>query len=777
MRRGPDVKIARYLIFLDFQGFRYTGREVIELEANEDVRLDAEGIKVTSVMANGKQVQFHQDETGVTVRTGRFSGALEVEFDGEAAERIVGIYRARHGDDYYISTQFESVHARKMIPCVDNPSYKARFKLSVRIPKELHAISNMPIERVTIDGDRKVIEFAETPPMSTYLLYLGIGRWEELVDPAGRYIVAAPQGRARFGSYALWAARRSVEFYERYFGIPYPLPKMHLIAVPEFAYGAMENWGAITFRENVLLAPEDADLSTRRSIAEVVAHEIAHQWFGDLVTMEWWDDLWLNESFATFMSYKAVDSFAPELRMWENFLIGETDGAMLRDSLSTTHPIHVDVSSPDEIEGIFDEISYGKGASVLRMVEYFLGESFRKGLSSYLEHYAYSNARADDLWRSIAPFTSVPVVDLMTSWIMKPGYPLIEVNAEAGRVTLRQRRFSLSGRVPDETYMVPVTMSVNGKRIDAFLRDKQLVIDVGENVTRIKVNLDRAGFYRVLYRDLGMVDRNLNPLEGYGLLNDYFNLALSNQIPKSEYLRVVDMLWGERRYLPVYELSAELFQLYLVDPSRFSERALAFHRAKLSELSTETEPTMRELLGRIAFRLSIMDRGYAEELSRSFGKEVEPDMRQAVYAAYAVATADLEGLRKEYERLTLDSEKLKVLVAATQIRDRSRLLEALDWVVSTKRQNSIYALRAVWNPEGTGALWEWLRGGGLERIWRAFEGTAIVPRNLSYVIPVLGLGREAEVRSYFESTPYGKETGVRTGLELLEVYSRFRGAP
>ncbi|MGC9071912.1 MAG: M1 family metallopeptidase, partial [Acidilobus sp.] len=734
----------------------------------------AEGLKVTSVRANGREVEFRQDEGGVTVRTGRLSGVLEVEFDGEAAERLVGIYRARNGGDYYISTQFESVHARKMFPCVDNPAYKARFKLSVRVPKDLHAISNMPIERVTIGGDRKVVEFAETPPMSTYLLYLGIGRWDELVDPRGRYIVAAPHGKASFGRHALWAARRSVEFYERYFGIPYPLPKMHLIAVPEFAFGAMENWGAITFREYALLAPEDADLATRRSIANVVAHEIAHQWFGDLVTMKWWDDLWLNESFATFMSYKAVDSFAPEMRMWESFLMGETDGAMLRDSLSTTHPVHVEVTSPSEIEAIFDEISYGKGASVLRMVEYFLGESFRKGLSSYLEHYSYSNATADDLWRSIAPFTNVPVVDLMQSWVMKTGYPYLEVWAEGGRVHLRQRRFSLSGSLPDETYLVPVTMAVNGRRVDAFMRGREEVVDVGEEVRSLKVNLDRAGFYRVLYRDLGTLDRSLNPLELYGLLNDYYNFALAGVVGKGDYLSVVDKVSPSRDYLPVYELSNELFQLYLIDPARFSQGALEVHRNKVRELSELREPTMRELLGRLAFRLAVMDKGYADELSRMFGKDVEPDMRQAVYAAYAIITADLEGLRREYERQALDSERVKVITAVTQIRDRSRLTEALDWILTTKRQNYIFAFRASSNPEGVGVLWEWMKAGNLERVWRAFEGTAIVPRDLAYVIPLIGLGREAEVREFFGSPPYSNEVGIRTGLELLGVYSRFR---
>ncbi|ADL18458.1 Probable aminopeptidase [Acidilobus saccharovorans 345-15] len=773
MAFGPKATIKRYVIFMDFDGFRYRGHESIELETQEDLRLDAKGVKVTSVKANGSPVQFAQDDEGVTVRTGRFSGTLEVDFEGEAAEKLVGIYRAPYEGGYVISTQFESVHAREMFPCVDNPAYKARFKLSVRVPRDLHAISNMPIERVTLDGDKKVVEFMETPPMSTYLLYVGIGKWEEVVDSGGRYVLAAVPGKTKYGSLALWAARNSVDFYERYFGIPYPLPKMHLIAVPEFAFGAMENWGAITFRESALLAPEDADMAQRRRVAEVVAHEIAHQWFGDLVTMKWWDDLWLNESFATFMSYKAVSSFAPELLMWENFLLGETDGAMVRDSLSTTHPIHVEVSSPDEIEEIFDDISYGKGASILRMVEYFLGESFRKGLSSYLEHHAYSNAVAQDLWTAIQPFTSVPVADLMNDWITKPGYPYLRVTVEGSRVRLEQHRFSLSGKLEDLTYMVPATIEVNGRRVDAIFSSRVHEVDVGEEVRQLKVNLDRAGFYRVLYPDLSRLAR-LNQFETYGLLNDYYYFMLAGLVSRDDYLRVVDMNFSVPDYLPALELSSELFNLFLVNPAVFAQRAIDYHRSQFALQSRRPEEQHRELAGRVANRLAIMDRSFANELASQFGKEVDPNMRQAVYTAYAVAAGDLEGLRREHERQQLDSERIKVLVAAAQIRDRSALQQAIEWIASGKRQDMLYVLTVGLNPDGRDLVWGWLRDGGLDRLEKAFEGTAIVQRWLLGYLPFIGLGREKEVSDFFASRPDGRSAEVRGGLEILEAYSRLR---
>jgi tricorn protease interacting factor F2/3 len=770
---GPKATIKRYVIFMDFDGFRYRGHESIELETQEDLRLDAKGVRVTSVRANGSPAQFTQDDEGVTVRTGRFSGTLEVDFEGEAAEKLVGIYRAPYEGGYVISTQFESVHAREMFPCVDNPAYKARFKLSVRVPRDLHAISNMPIERVTLDGDKKVVEFMETPPMSTYLLYIGIGKWEEVVDSGGRYVLATVPGKTKYGSLALWAARNSVDFYERYFGIPYPLPKMHLIAVPEFAFGAMENWGAITFRESALLAPEDADMAQRRRVAEVVAHEIAHQWFGDLVTMKWWDDLWLNESFATFMSYKAVSSFAPELLMWENFLLGETDGAMVRDSLSTTHPIHVEVSSPDEIEEIFDDISYGKGASILRMVEYFLGESFRKGLSSYLEHHAYSNAVAQDLWTAIQPFTSVPVADLMNDWITKPGYPYLRVTVEGSKVRLEQHRFSLSGKLEDLTYMVPATIEVNGRRVDAIFSSRVHEVDVGEEVRQLKVNLDRAGFYRVLYPDLSRLAR-LNQFETYGLLNDYYYFMLAGIVSRGDYLRVVDMNFNVPDYLPALELSSELFNLFLVNPAVFAQRAIDYHRSQFALQSRRPEEQYRELAGRVANRLAIMDRSFANELASQFGREVDPNMRQAVYTAYAVATGDLEGLVREHGRQQLDSEKIKVLLAAAQLRDRSALQQAIEWIASGKRQDMLYVLTVGLNPDGRDLAWGWLRDGGLDRLEKAFEGTAIAQRWLMGYLPFIGLGREKEVSDFFASRPDGRSAEVRGGLEILEAYSRLR---
>ncbi len=767
--QGFDIE--RYDIFMDFNDTKYEGIEKIELTADNQVFLDAVGLKIKYVKANGKDIEFKQTENGVTINTGRFSGVLEIGFEGEALERLVGIYKAKYDDkNYVISTQFESVHARKMIPCVDNPNYKASFKLKIRVSKDLDVISNMPIEKIEFDGNKKIVSFYETPKMSTYLLYLGIGKWEQLSK--GKIIVATIPGKSNNGEFSIWVAKKSIEFYERYFEIPYAMPKMHLIAVPEFAFGAMENWGAITFRESALLVPKDSDLGQLKRVAEVVAHEIAHQWFGDLVTMKWWDDLWLNESFATFMSYKAVDSFMPNMNMWDDFLINETSGAMVRDSLSTTHPIHVDVKSPDEIEGIFDDISYGKGASILRMIEYFLGESFRKGLNNYLNHFKYSNAKANDLWDSLQTTTSYPVRSIMDSWIMQPGYPYVKVEFDGNHILLEQKRFTLTNGLEDLNYIIPISMNINGKRQDVLMSEKKISIKT-DNLKSLKLNLDRAGFYRVYYNiDKDLIE-NMNSKEKWGLVNDYYNFLLSGLSNKDEYLDIIKRNYNDESYLPVNEISSQLFTLSLINKKLFKDIAISYNKDQYNKQSKKVDPNYKYLTGLIARRLSILDKSFAQELSKMFGKEVEPDLREAVYTSYAIVTNDFETLSKKYLSEVLDSEKLKFLRSMMFMSDPSVIRNALEWAESNvKMQDLLYLNNASMNENAKDIWWEWFKSRGFNILYKAFEGTAILGRNLTYVIPIIGIYREKEVEEFFNNSPLSNDAGIKSGLELLKVYSR-----
>src|SRR6184192_3462507 len=401
-------QVNEYDVFLDvdFDALRFSGKVRIDISSTGNISLDAVDLEVASVKTNDRNVPFKQHGNVVDIQTGRFSGTLEVDYRGKVSESLTGFYKAPYGDKYVLTTHFEARHARRLLPCIDHPAYKADFKLTVRTRNDLSVISNMPVETEKKEGNKKTVTFQKTPKMSTYLLYLGIGRFEEDKNRHNKTelytaSVVKPEGKIKTGL-AFEAAQKSLEFYEKYFGIPYDLPKLHLIAVPEFAYGAMENWGAITFREILLHADKDTSTSTKKSIAEVIAHEIAHMWFGDLVTMKWWDDLWLNESFATYMGTLAAAEATRFTEAWVRFATGTKAVARAQDQLPTTHPISADVPDIESVYLNFDAITYNKGACVLRqLVAYVTQDTFLRGVQRYIKQRQYSNASLADFLSDI----------------------------------------------------------------------------------------------------------------------------------------------------------------------------------------------------------------------------------------------------------------------------------------------------------------------------------------------------------------------------------------
>src|SRR5881409_3662545 len=461
------LKVESYDIFLDvdLSKLRFDGKVKIRLESEADVKLDAVDLEVSQVKANGSPVKYQMSGEGLSVKTGKFSGTLDIDYRGTISEKLVGFYKAAYDGGYIASTQFEAASARRMLPSIDHPAHKAEFKLTVKTDKDLDVISNTPLTSSKIEGSKKVVEFQKTPRMSTYLLYLGVGKFEEVKEKHDgvEYAVATVPGKSSGAKFPLDVAKESVQFFEKYFGIKYVLPKLHLVAVPEFAAGAMENWGAITFREIALLIDKDSSVRIKKLVSEVIAHEVSHQWFGNLVTMKWWDDLWLNESFATFMAAKALDSMFPRWVVWQDFVRGETAGALALDSLNSTHPIEAKVRSPEEIEELFDEISYGKGASILRMIEAYIGpDKFQKGVSKYLQQFRYSNASGSDLWNHLEQASGLDVSRVMEAWIGKVGYPVVKVSLSSGKLVLEQERFLLSGARDKQTWPIPVTIAVDG---------------------------------------------------------------------------------------------------------------------------------------------------------------------------------------------------------------------------------------------------------------------------------------------------------------------------
>src|SRR3989442_6115822 len=558
---GQGVQQVReYNLFLDldYAGLKYDGKVTIDLDSSQDVILDAVGQQILGVRSGSRNLPFkHHSGKFLEVQTGKFSEPLEIEFKARVSDNFIGLYKTSYGEGYVLSTHLKAVQARKVLPCVDHPAYKAHFKVTVRTDADLSVISNMPIDSEKNEGNKKITSFQKTPKMSTYLLYLGVGKWVEKKDHRGKTELYSAYAKRSKGEikmdFAFEAAKNVVDYYESYFGIPYELPKLHQVAVPEFAYGAMENWGAITYREIRLHVDKDTTVQTKKAVASVVAHEIAHMWFGDLVTMKWWDDIWLNESFATFMGQKAVDYGYPQWAVWDDFVRTETAGFCLgiehrgafgRDGLKATHPIEAKVQNPEEIEELFDEISYGKGASILRMIEGYIGkDNFRKGVAAYLQQFRYSNASGRDLWDHLQKASGAEVSRIMEAWIGKAGYPVVTASMKGGKLFLEQERFLLAGGIEKQTWPVPVTMSVDGKPQRLLLDKAKDEVNLSSPKS-LNLNTDKTGFdlvhYKVEHIQNLLWNSKLSPLDKWGLIVDAVAFALSGRMPFSEYLALLE---------------------------------------------------------------------------------------------------------------------------------------------------------------------------------------------------------------------------------------------
>ena len=541
-----NVRPRHYQITLqpDMDNFTFDGLELIDLEIAEttaEIVLNADEMRVhtatlvkdgSSQRATAITLDGERETVTLSFASPIAPGAaqLDLRFTGELNDKLRGFYRSQYVNpegevSYLATTQFEATDARRAFPCWDEPSCKATFQLTLNIPAQMVAVSNTPvIDQAGLDAGYKSIMFARTPVMSTYLMAFVIGDLTYIEQEAAnntRVGVWTTRGKEEQGRFALETSARMLSFFNDYFGIPYPLEKLDHIAIPDFAAGAMENWGAITYRETALLVDQaNSSAGTRQRVAEVVAHEMAHMWFGDLVTMEWWDDLWLNESFASWMGTKAVDWAFPEWQMWTQFVNMDTNRALSLDGLKNSHPIEQEVKDPAEISQLFDAISYSKGASVIRMLEQFLTpEIFRQGLHQYLNANQYANARTEHLWAALEQASQQPVTTIMDSWTGQMGYPVLRVETrESGdhlELALSQERFvydNLLGESEPENlvWQVPVGVTQSGDG-DGQPLGQSIVMDSPQARLQLprpagadawfKVNPSQTGFFRVNYAE------------------------------------------------------------------------------------------------------------------------------------------------------------------------------------------------------------------------------------------------------------------------------------
>lgn len=443
----------------------------------QPIKLHAKDLTITAASIDKKPATYtagKHDELAISVE-GLPAGdhTVTVDFSGKITDHMHGLYPCYYTDNgvkkELFATQFESHHAREVFPCIDEPAAKATFDLSLTTDINLTVLSNMPVKSQTTNEDHLISSFETTPRMSTYLLAFAIGELQKKtaktksgVDVSIYATIVQPGDSLDF---ALDIATRAIDFYDDYFGTPYPLPKSDHIALPDFSSGAMENWGLITYRESTLLAdPDTTSIASRHYIATVIAHELAHMWFGNLVTMQWWNDLWLNESFATMMEYNAVDALHPEWNIWLDFITSESIMALRRDSIDGVQSVQVEVNHPDEISTLFDgAIVYAKGARLLRMIQHYIGhDAFRAGLKQYFTDHAYGNTVGNDLWDALEKASGKQITTIMNTWISQPGYPVVTVTRDDEHIKLNQQQFFIGPHgESDREWPVPLDADDN----------------------------------------------------------------------------------------------------------------------------------------------------------------------------------------------------------------------------------------------------------------------------------------------------------------------------
>src|SRR2546428_466150 len=551
-----------------------TGNERIEIRTARPTReivlhaidLDIKSASIDKTALEG--VTFDSESETATLRFANEIPAgehtLEIAWKGGIRDSLRGLYRSLRGEERYAATQFEAADARRAFPCFDEPEFKAQFSLELIHPAGNAAIANMPIEsQESIDERRTRTRFRETPKISSYLVAFTVGPYEftpTITTTSGIPVrVCLPPGLVEQGIYARDAHVRSVEWLQAYTAIPYPYIKVDAIGIPDFEAGAMENPGAITYRTRPLAADErNASIQTLKGVFSTAAHELTHMWWGDLVTMRWWTDLWLNESFASFVGEKATAALNPEWRYWRD-VVADNTSAFNLDALASTHPISIEAKNAEEASERFDAITYTKGAAVLRMIESYLGEdTFRDGGRIYLKRHREANASADDFWKALDEASGQDVTTIMNTWIKEPGHPIVTISLRdprAGTFELRQTRYYSDKEAPASAQRWPVPLVLKYGTADdvreerVLLRDERATIQL-KGAEWIFPNAGGRGFYRWQLDDAA--DRLLDggvkqpgPEGRLSLIDNMWALTRTGRATLASFLRRLDTLAGE----------------------------------------------------------------------------------------------------------------------------------------------------------------------------------------------------------------------------------------
>ena len=729
---------------------------------------------------------------------------LTLRFTGTLNDRLHGFYRSTYKDAAGAShtiaaTQFEATDARRGFPCWDEPAFKAVFGVTLVVAETLAAVSNSAVAREESLGDgRRAVQFADTIRMSTYLVAFVVGELEAtdpvMVGPTPVRVWCVP-GKKALARFALDVGAYSLAFFERYYGLPYPGDKVDLLAIPDFAAGAMENLGAITFRENALLVNEAAASHAElERIADVVAHELAHMWFGDLVTMAWWNGIWLNEAFATFMELMAVDAWKPEWRRWTTFGVSRA-AAMQVDGLEATRSIEYEVRNPHDCRAMFDLLTYEKGASVLRMLEQHLGpDVFREGVRLYLERHRYANAETTDLWRALGDASHQPIPAIMDGWIFKPGYPVVTADLDGAGLKLSQRRFQYLGGEADrgQRWRIPVVLRAAVKRgyveRRLLLDGEEASVELPAKADWIVVNSGGHGFYRVRYgpallKKLANAAMKIAPIERFNLLTDSFALAQAGLMPAVDYLDLTARFTAEsdRNVWTALNSSLAYVNRVIRDELRGGLASLVRHRLaeKVSLLGWEVQEEETELDRQLRGDLlrTIGTLGDDEEVRarareayaryRDDESSVDANVLPAVIAILAAAGGEAEysEFRGRFKNARTPQEEQRYLYALAGFRQAELLGQTLEMTLNgeIRSQDAPYVIRSLLGSVyGRGLAWDFIKG-NWQVMARQYPESAYT-RMYEGISALVSADWEREVRAFFA------ENKIDLGGKTLQQY-------
>lgn len=774
-----NVKPIHYDLTLEpnLDTFEYEGKVVIELDVAENsnsISLNTLDLKIRSTtvssggatISSNPELSFNEDTQTCKVSfeetlPAGSKATLTQTFTGTLNNNMAGFYRSSYtGSDgkqkYMATTQMEPTDARRAFPCFDEPALKSKFTVTLIADKNLTCLSNMDavaekdMDSKMSGGKKKAVTFRETPLMSTYLLAFIVGELNVIESNDFRVpvrVFATPDKDISHGKFSVDLAARTLEFYEKKFNSPFPLPKMDMVAIPDFSAGAMENWGLVTYRVvDVLFDEKTSGASTKQRVAEVVQHELAHQWFGNLVTMDFWDGLWLNEGFATWMSWYSCNEFYPEWKVWQGYVTDNLQSALSLDSLRSSHPIEVPVKRADEINQIFDAISYSKGSCVLRMISKYLGEeTFMEGIRRYLKKHAYGNTQTGDLWASLSDASGKDVEKVMDIWTKNVGFPVVTVTEKPGSssIHVKQNRFLRTADVkPEEDKtLFPVFLGLRTKDgIDEELTLNKREADIKvKDLDFYKLNADHSGIYRTSYaperlQKLGEAAKQglLSVEDRAGMIADAGALAASGYQKTSGLLSLLEGFKTESEYVVWDELMARIGSLraaWVFEDEAVKDALKKFQLQLVADKAHELGWEFKESDGHIEQQFKALLFGSAglagdekvkkaafdmfERFKNGDDSAIHPNIRGSVYGIVLSYGGEEEynAILDEYRKGTTSDKRNTALRAIGRAKKPELIKRTLSMPLSDEvKGQDVYlpigSLRT--HKEGIEALWQWM---------------------------------------------------------------------